>query len=364
MNRSTWKVIAGIAVLTLALATFGPLAVQAQDANPPAGGNGQQPAVPGGATPSAGSGGAAAAGGAVPCPRVCRTPGCQCAANTNDNRQVEITVARPETQPLQLAPGATFEIEIRVNAAGSGLMWSSSQSREQDRHDDPRNIGPEGDPKRPGEQLEDGRTRYVFQRRAPREPGTYWIHLLGSRLQQCCNPVAFASVAVQIEVVAPPAGGKKTGTVPGNGGKGVNHWFRRGTAMKDAGPTLDGLRNMRQAFESQSRPVTVPVLLDPDPPSPVPQLVIPRPARMERRAGDTPETMPSPVMMAPAAAAPSMPIERPGMTILGPGPDAPPVSTPAPVVIPGARGPLGVIPVVMPGTPATPPPATGGLLLR
>jgi hypothetical protein len=221
-------------------------------------------------------------------------------------------------------------------------MWSASHGAERDRHEDPRNIGPEGDPKQDPERLEDGRTRLVFERRAPQQPGTYWVHLVGSRLQQCCNPVGFASVAVQIEVVAPEPE-KKLGALQG--------------------PTLDGLRNVRRSFESAGRSTTtVPTVIDPDPASSVPRLVIPQPARAVRHRAEPMAAMPA----APTAVmAPAMPIERPGTTVLGPGPDAPPAATPARIVVPGsgARGvltPVAPAPAVTtPKTTGTPPAATG-----
>jgi hypothetical protein len=66
-----------------------------------------------------------------------------------------------------------------------------------------------------------------------------------------------------------------------------------------------------------------------------------------------------------AVMAPAMPIERPGTTVLGPGPDASPAATPARIVVPGsgARGvltPVAPAPAVTtPKTTGTPPAATG-----
>src|SRR3990167_6725895 len=132
----------------------------------------------------------------------------------------------------------------------------------------------EADPQNPG------RLTYTFDREAPGEPGTYWVHVLVGRAEGCCRYQAYARIPVQVEVVLPE---------PGEEDK--------------QGPTAEALRRMREEMEKREREQRIEAPpLEPPPPPPIPRIVIPKPPPRKARPAATP---PPPERVAPAPATPA-----------------------------------------------------------
>jgi D-serine deaminase-like pyridoxal phosphate-dependent protein len=212
----------------------GPRIAQAKDDAPKPGAKKDEPAKPGAKPPAGGQGGGAPQGGGpagagggqqagaqpggAECPRVCTSLGCRCTTGTDEVGQaVVVELVEPEQQPIRREPGGAYRIRVRVRYAGaSALIVDGQTSDRADFH--PRFLDPTTGTEGEGQPTnERGVTVYTINKRAPRQPGTYWVHVLVGETQGCCREQAFAGLNVQLVVAAPVATGDKAGVVPGGG---------------------------------------------------------------------------------------------------------------------------------------------------